>query len=80
MTVRLEGADTAGALEVEANPPSMTVQPGHAQFAEVRVRSVERFWRGPEVTHPFTVTVLTDETTQVQLDGTYVQEPLLPSS
>lgn len=78
VTVRLEGADAAGALDVEANPPSITVQPGHALFADVRVRPAERFWRGPEVTHPFTVTVLTDETTPVLLDGTYVQEPVLP--
>lgn len=78
ITVRLEGGDDAGALDVEANPPSMTVQPGHALFADLRVRPVEKFWRGPEMTHPFRVSVLTEETTPVVLDGTYVQEPLLP--
>ncbi len=78
VTVRLDGGDDAGALDVEANPPSMTVEPGHAMFADLRVRPVERFWRGPEVTHPFRVSVLTEETTPVVLDGTYVQEPLMP--
>ncbi|MPV48653.1 MULTISPECIES: hypothetical protein [unclassified Pseudactinotalea] len=79
VTVQLTGGDEAGALEVEVTPPSLTVEPGHAMFTDLKVSPLDKFWRGPEVTHPFTVTVAADASTPVVLDGTHVQEPLVPT-
>src|SRR5699024_475821 len=78
VTVQLSGGDEAGALDVEITPPALTGEPGHAMFADLKVAPFERFWRGPEVTHPFTVTVAAENSTPVVLDGTHVQEPQMP--
>jgi hypothetical protein len=78
ITVDLFGADAGNLLLVSPSPTRMTVEPGQAAFADVRVRPVRSMWRGAAVTHPFTVTVRTEETSTVTLDGAHLQEALLP--
>ncbi|MCM3661601.1 hypothetical protein M3148_11460 [Georgenia satyanarayanai] len=77
VTVRLDAPDQ-DALRVEARPPALTVPPGEAAFADLRVAPRSRIWRGASVTHPFTLTVHTEETTPVTLEGTHLQEAVLP--
>lgn len=78
ISVDLDGLDANGLLTVVPNPNRITVDPGHAAFADVRVRPMSSIWRGPSATHPFTVAVRTEETSTVTLDGTHLQEALLP--
>lgn len=77
VTVRLDAPDQ-DALRVEARPPALTVPPGEAAFADLRVTPRTRIWRGASVTHPFALTVHADETTPVTLEGTHLQEQILP--
>lgn len=72
------GADDGQALKFEAKPQSFEVGPGEARFAEVKVKPVQKFWRGPARTLPFLVTVMPEEGAAVVLDGTHLQEPRIP--
>ena len=78
ITVTLAAADAGELLTLEPSPATVTVQPGHAEFADLKVKPRTRIWRGQSITHQFTVSVLTDETSTVTLDGTHLQEPTLP--
>ncbi|MEE6282129.1 COG1470 family protein [Georgenia sp. MJ170] len=78
ITVSLEAVDAGELLELTARPATLTVEPGHAAFADLKVKPRKRIWRGEPVTHQFTVSVLTDLTSTVTLDGTHLQERTLP--
>jgi hypothetical protein len=77
--VGLTAADPADALLAAVRPETITVEAGHAGFANARVRPARTVWRGSPVTHPFTVLVAPPEGTAVTLDGSHVQVPLIPS-
>jgi hypothetical protein len=77
--VDLTASDPADMLMTRVRPETVTVEPGSAAFADVRVRSAQTVWRGAAVTHPFTVQVTPREGPAVTLDGTHVQVPLIPS-
>lgn len=79
VTGLLSATDPTGQLRYRITPQALTVGPGEAGFADVRVRPAKRIWRGAPVTHPFAVEVAPQESPSVQLDGTYVQQPVLPS-
>ena len=76
--VALTAADDTGALDHSVRPQLLVVQPGHAEFAEVKVKPRKRLWRGPDETMPFTVTVAAENTTPVLLDGAHVQTATIP--
>jgi hypothetical protein len=44
----------------------------------VKVKARGRIWRGQPMTHPFVVTVSPQDSTPVELDGSYVQTPVFP--
>lgn len=77
LTVTLEpvGQD---ALDIEPRPRMLTVPPGEAAFADLRVKPLKRIWRGPAVTHPFSLVARAEDTTPATLDGTHLQESILP--
>jgi hypothetical protein len=54
------------------------VDPGTAGFAKIRVRPAQRFWRGQPKTRPFKVAVAGDDARPIVLDGTMLQEAILP--
>ncbi|WP_211121819.1 hypothetical protein [Streptomyces yatensis] len=65
-------------------PAELTVPPGEAKFATLRVRPTQRLWRGTPITHPFQA-VVTPRTGEGQdpyeplvLDGTYEQQAIQP--
>lgn len=62
----------------ESAKDALTVAPGQAQFAKVKVTPVERLWRGPTKTIPFTATVSPQDGLPVTLDGSHLQEPIIP--
>jgi hypothetical protein len=77
--VSLTESDPADGLLARVRPGTVTVEPGHAEFADVRVRPVRTVWRGAAVMHPFTVLVAPQQGSAMTLDGTHVQIPLVPS-
>jgi len=64
-------------LRFEAEPPSVAIDPGLAEYVQLRIRPAKTFLRGPEKTIPYRVR-LEDGESVVMLDGTFVQGPLLP--
>jgi hypothetical protein len=77
--VFLGGGDQEHALDVLLTPDHVTLPPGSAAVVAVRPRARERFWRGQPVTHPFQVVTEPAGQVPVVVDGTLLQEPVLPS-
>src|SRR5437868_862589 len=73
-----EDPDRLVAFEVE--PPAVSVDPGTAGFAKVRVKPAQSFWRGPSKTRSFQVEVKPRAESQAPLvlAGTMLQEAILP--
>ena len=78
VTAVLDGTDEGQRLNMKFAAPAVTVGPGEAQFVKVRVKPRKRLWRGAPITHPFVITVAPQESSPVELSGTYVQQPLIP--
>lgn len=80
--VRLNATVTAGdqdqLLRFDVEPPGLVVDPNTAGFAKVRVKPRQRFWRGQPKTRPFKVAIEGEGTTPILLDGSLLQEALLP--
>ncbi|MCU1566699.1 MAG: hypothetical protein JWQ56_1636 [Pseudarthrobacter sp.] len=79
ITVTLAGADPGEMLNIGLPEQALTVEPGTVQFGHVRIRPVRKIWRGMSATHTFAVTATPADGTPVVLDGTHLQEPVLPS-
>lgn len=77
----LEGLDPDRLVKVTFDPPTLSVEPGVAGFARVIVQPVKAFWRGPAKTRPFQVAVRPDAegSTPLLVDGSFLQESILPS-
>lgn len=78
LTVTLSASDPGELLNITLKTPALTVEPGTAQFAELGVRPARTIWRGASATHAFAVIVTPLDGPPVVLDGTYLQEPVLP--
>jgi hypothetical protein len=65
-------------LGFDVEPPGLVVEPGTAGFAKVRVTPAKRFWRGQPKTRPFKVAVAGDDGRPIVLDGSMLQEAILP--
>lgn len=72
------GVDPEGTLRFEFEPPAVAVEPGTAQFGKVSVQPASRFWRGTPKTLPFQLLIAEDGKAPVAVDGTMLQEPVLP--
>jgi len=66
------------ALDLDPRPRLLTVPPGEAAFADLRVKPVKRVWRGASITHAFSLEAHAEDTTPVTLEGTHLQESILP--
>lgn len=78
VNVTFTGLDPEGTLQFEFEPVQLTVEPGTAQFAKVKVKPARGFWRGPNKTLPFTVSADEEGQAPLMVDGTMVQLPILP--
>jgi hypothetical protein len=74
----LSAVDPDRQLNFDLRPPGIVADPGTASFAKVGVRPRHRFWRGPAQTRPFQVLVEGTGPTPVTVDGTLLQEAILP--
>lgn len=78
VTALLEGGDESRKLKFRIDPPRPTVPPGEANFSKLSVRPVKPVWWGQPTTYPFSVVVTPEDSTSVALDGTHVQQPIIP--
>ncbi len=76
--VRLFGGDDDGNVTVDIRPPVLTLQPGTAHIAPVRVRAKRRFWRGPAKSHPYRIAVDHGDGNPQVLPATLLQETVVP--
>jgi hypothetical protein len=74
----IKAEDPDDQLGFAANPPTIVAEPGTATFARMKVAPRKRFLRGPNVTHPYSVTVQPEGQAPVVTQGTMLQEPLMP--
>jgi hypothetical protein len=79
---RLNATVTAGdqdqLLRFDVEPPGLVVDPGTAGFAKIRVKPRKRFWRGQPKTRAFKVAVQGEGGPPILLDGSLLQEAVLP--
>lgn len=78
LSAEIEAADADRLLRFDVNPPAVVVEPGAASFAKIRVSPSARFWRGQPKTRPFQLYVRPEGGIPIQLDGTLLQESVLP--
>ena len=78
LNASLEPSDPDQLLAFDIRPPGLVVEPGTSQFAKVRVSPRQRFWRGAPKTRPFKVSVTGPDAAPITLDGTMLQEAVLP--
>jgi hypothetical protein len=79
LNAAVEASDADRQLKFDVNPPAVVVEPGMAGFAKVKVSPVKRFWRGQPKTRPFQLFVTPEGGLPISLDGTMLQESILPS-
>ncbi|MET9555550.1 hypothetical protein [Streptomyces sp. NPDC006645] len=86
VTVRLGAQPGSELARVDFAAPELRIEAGRAEFGKLRVRPAKRMWRGAPVTHPFQVSAAPQPAAEGQeapdpvlVDGSYQQEPLLPS-
>ncbi len=79
LSAEIEAADADRLLKFDVRPPALVVEPGMAEFAKLRVSPVKRFWRGTPKTRAFKLLVKPEGGAPISLDGTLLQESMLPS-
>jgi hypothetical protein len=78
LNAEVDAADADRLLAIDVNPPAVVVEPGMAGFSKVGVKPVRRFWRGAPKTRPFQLTVQPEGHLPITIDGTLLQEAMLP--
>jgi hypothetical protein len=78
LAAEVEAVDADQQLRFDVNPPAVVVEPGMAGFTRVKVSPAKRFWRGQPKTRPFQLFVKPEGGLPIQLDGTLLQESMLP--
>lgn len=79
LNAELSAVDPDRLLSFDIIPPGVVSDPGTASFAKVAVKPRQRFWRGSARTRPFQVLLDAPGSQTVTVDGTMVQEAILPS-
>jgi hypothetical protein len=78
LSAEIAAADADRLLRFDVNPPGVVVEPGMAGFAKIRVKPAKRFWRGQPKSRPFQLAVTPEGRLPILLDGTMLQEAVLP--
>ncbi len=78
LNATVEASDADRLLAFDVNPPGVVAEPGTAAFAKIRVKPRQRFWRGQPKTRPFKVAIETEAGPPLVLDGSLLQEAVLP--
>jgi hypothetical protein len=78
LNAEITAVDPDELLSLDVEPPGLVADPGTATFARVRARPRKRFLRGTPQTRPFKVTVQPEGDKPVTVDGSMLQDPLIP--
>jgi hypothetical protein len=78
VTAAVSGADPNQVLDFSFEPPSFTAAPDSATFVKTVVRPKQRFMKGPAQSHPFQVMVDDGAGQPLVVDGTLLQESVIP--
>ena len=78
VNVLVDAAADGDRVRFRVDPVGLAILPGEARFVKVRVRPAARVWRGQPVTHPFVVQVAPQDSSPVELEGSWVQTPVVP--
>jgi len=78
LNASIAGFDPDRLLDFDVNPPAIVADPGTAAFTKVHVKARDRFWRGTPKTRPFRVVVDAGDGAPIGVDGSLLQESLLP--
>jgi hypothetical protein len=78
LSAEIEATDADRNLRFDVKPPAVVVDPGMAAFAKIRVSPAKRFWRGQPKTRPFQLFVRPEGGQPITLEGTLLQESILP--
>jgi hypothetical protein len=65
-------------LKLSLDHNTLTVQPGTSAFLKLRAKPYDRFLRGADKRLPFGVTAIAPDQPPVNMDGTVVQQQMLP--
>ena len=76
--VSIVGTDAAGAVRILAEPGHVVVPSGRTQLVQIRIKPVQRIFRGPMRHRQYTVVVTPVGGEPVDTDGVLTQRPLLP--
>jgi hypothetical protein len=79
LSAEIEATDADQQLKFDVKPPAVVVDPGMAGFTKVKVMPAKRFWRGQPKTRPFQLFIKPEGGLPITLDGTLLQESVLPS-
>jgi hypothetical protein len=74
----IAAADANEMLSFDLRPPGLVAEPNTAVFAKVEARARKRFLRGAPKTHPFQIAVQTEDGGPLPVDGTMLQEAVIP--
>ncbi|MGI8683965.1 MAG: COG1470 family protein [Acidimicrobiales bacterium] len=74
----LRAGDPDDLLVFAVEPQAVDPAPGTATFARLKVGARKRIIKGPPMSHPFQVLVQRDGAEPVPVDGTFVQEAVIP--
>jgi hypothetical protein len=77
VTLTISAADPDQALQTRVAPPVVTVPPGQAVFASVRLRHPRWLWRGQPITRPFRVILGAEGQPPQMIDANTVQTPII---
>ena len=78
LSAEIEATDADQQLKFDVKPPAVVVEPGMAGFAKVKVMPARKFWRGQPKTRPFQLFIKPEGGLPITLDGTLLQESVLP--
>ncbi|MDQ6709957.1 MAG: hypothetical protein M3Z11_05305 [Candidatus Dormibacteraeota bacterium] len=78
INARLTAADPDRKLNFAISPQALIAEPGTASFAAIRLTPRQRFFTGPAKSNPYKVLVHQDGLPTISVDGTMLQEGLLP--
>jgi len=78
INARLTAADPDRKLNFAISPPALIAEPGTASFASIRLTPRQRFLTGPPKATPYKLLVHQDGLPTITVDGSMLQEGLLP--
>ena len=76
--VVVDGTDAAGAIRAGVTPHQVTIPPGRTRLCRVRVRPMQRVFRGPMRQRQYKLVIRTGQPEPVTVDAVLSQKPLLP--